>query len=194
VLTALLAAPAARGQGITGSAHDFSAAGWSGGEICVVCHTPHNADPTATPFYGPLWNHELTTAVFTVYSSPTMYVTASQPTGPSKLCLSCHDGTVAVDSFGGNTGTTFIAGPGLVGTDLSNDHPISIDWEHQTGQNSCSECHAPHNPSLFISQLPFFDGRVECASCHDVHNSSGIAKLLHIPITGSELCLYCHGV
>jgi len=41
------------GQGISGSAHDFSGNGWSGGQICIVCHTPHNADATVAE--SPAW-------------------------------------------------------------------------------------------------------------------------------------------
>ena len=179
---------------ITGSAHDFSGELWGGGEICIACHTPHNAY-TSVPD-APLWNHELTTATFTVYSSPTMDVSVPQPSDVSKLCLSCHDGTIALDSYGGNTGSTTIAVDSNLSTDLSNDHPISIDWDHQTTPPSgpCGKCHAVHgggpptNPAL-----PFFEGKVECATCHDVHNTSTSTKLLRLPLAGSELCLYCHG-
>jgi predicted CXXCH cytochrome family protein len=176
--------------------HDFSALGWSGNEICVVCHTPHDADVAAIELAGPLWNHEVTTATFTLYSSPTLYATPVQPMGPSKLCLSCHDGSVAIDSFGGATGETFVAGDALIGTDLSDDHPISIAWEHQTQQGSCFNCHAVHGGSggpTFVSPPPFFEGRVECSSCHDVHDSAGFDNLLWISNAGSALCLHCHG-
>ena len=86
---------------IVGSAHDFSNSGFSGNEICVVCHTTHNADTTVTE--APLWNHELTSQTFSMYSSPTMDAAQdAQPTGSSKLCLSCHDGATAIDAYGGN--------------------------------------------------------------------------------------------
>ena len=68
---------------ITGSAHDFSTQSWSGGRICVACHTPHKADTTITD--APLWNHANSTAVYTLYSSPTLNATISQPGGGSKL-------------------------------------------------------------------------------------------------------------
>ncbi|MCP4665925.1 MAG: cytochrome C, partial [Deltaproteobacteria bacterium] len=92
---------------IAGSAHDFSTQPWMAahnGQICLPCHTPHNADTSVTD--GPLWNHQVTTvATYTLYTSSTFEATDSgQPDGRSKLCLSCHDGTVAVDSFGGVTG------------------------------------------------------------------------------------------
>ena len=181
-------------QTIVGSAHDFSDEGWSGGEICLPCHTPHNADTTEPD--APLWNHAVTASVFTVYTSPTMEQTPVQPQGPTKLCLSCHDGTVALDSFGGTTGTNFIAAAADLTTDLSDDHPVSVYWNHQTGGAGsgpyCNNCHAAHNPTLQLSVLPFFNHYVECSTCHNVHNSSGNAHLLRLPLTGSTLCLYCH--
>ena len=46
-------------QTIVGSAHDFSDDSWNTtGQICLVCHTPHNADVTVNN--APLWNHETT--------------------------------------------------------------------------------------------------------------------------------------
>jgi len=178
--------------GISGSLHDFSDEVWSGGKICKPCHTPHNADTTVVD--SPLWNHEVTTTdPYTLYSSPTLDATMDQPRGVSKLCLSCHDGTIAIDSFGGSTtASTMISGPGLIGTDLSDDHPVSFDWGHESNTGgSCSQCHQSH-PLAFISPLPFFDGRVECATCHDPHSGPGFDHMLRMTMTGSALCLHCH--
>ena len=114
--------------GIQGSVHDFSGFSFAGGQICLPCHTPHNAESDAAP----LWNHELSVATYNLYSSPSMQATVNQPTGASKLCLSCHDGTVAVDSFGGDSGTIFIdafSADANLTTDLSNDHPISFVYD-----------------------------------------------------------------
>ncbi len=179
---------------ITNSKHDLSLTAGSG-EICIVCHTPHNSDTTVTD--APLWNHEVTTATYTVYSSPTMDVTVGQPGGTSKLCLSCHDGTVAVDNYGGNTsGSVYIASSADITTDLSDDHPIGMDWAHQTladGSGTCTEnCHFV-NGEVTIRKLPVFEGDVECATCHDVHNADDILpSLLRITMEGSQLCLTCH--
>ena len=116
------------GAQITGSAHDFSAAGLGNDEICQPCHTPHNAS-TALPVV--LWNHAVTTTeTYTLYSSPTMNAQTGQPDGVSRACLSCHDGTVALDSFGGSTGTNFIGGGANFGTDLTNDHPVSFTYNN----------------------------------------------------------------
>ncbi|MCU7921328.1 MAG: cytochrome C [Candidatus Thiodiazotropha sp. (ex Dulcina madagascariensis)] len=182
---------------IQGSVHDLSASGLSDGEICNVCHVPHNTDVTAD---APLWNHTISTAVYTVYNSPTMDVTAEQP-GPgsfSRLCLSCHDGTIALDSYGGSTtgGTTFIDPRANLGTDLSDDHPVGIQWIHQTQRSGsdCFNCHDPLNLSARPGkELTFYNGKVECPSCHDVHNGQPAnTKLLRKTINGSALCLHCH--
>jgi predicted CXXCH cytochrome family protein len=177
--------------GIEGSAHDFSGKSWNQGGTCLPCHTPHNSDTKIND--APLWNHEVTVATFTIYRSPTLGGIIEQPREPSLICLSCHDGTVSLGSFGGNTGSSYIDSSALIDTDLSDDHPISIKWSHQhvSGNQMCSNCHDVHDPS-FVGTLPFFDGYVECSTCHDVHNSFGYPKLLRLPNQSSQICLICH--
>jgi predicted CXXCH cytochrome family protein len=183
------------GQNISGSAHDFSGKTWNpGGEICEVCHTPHKADNTVSG--APLWNHEVTTATFTLYSSGTFDATAGQPDGASKLCLSCHDGTVAIDNFGGQTnGTKFIGGGKNLGTDISDDHPVSITYD----ANLATADGGLYDPTTTNSGLGstidadmLISGELQCSSCHDVHNGSGVAKLLVKSNAASALCLTCH--
>jgi predicted CXXCH cytochrome family protein len=186
VLLALFA-PVAGGD-IVGSEHDFSGEGWSEEEICKVCHTPHEANLAAA---APLWNHDVTSATFTLYTSDFLVETPEPPRGVTLMCLSCHDGTIAVDSFGGASGTHFVTGTGQVGTDLSDDHPVSIKWTHQTDVGNCGNCHFAHG-QIYSSELPFFEGYVECATCHDVHDGSGHRSMLRLSPDGSELCLYCH--
>ncbi len=182
-------------QTITGSAHDFSGDTWNpSGEICIVCHTPHNADASITD--APLWNHEVTTATFTVYSSSTLDATVGQPDASSKLCLSCHDGTVAIDNFGGTTsGTNFIGGNDLLGTNISDDHPISFTYDAALASTDGGLFDpTTQNSGLggTINNDMLIGGKMECASCHDVHNGSGVAKLLVKNNGSSALCLTCH--
>ncbi|MCF6266435.1 MAG: cytochrome c3 family protein [Desulfuromusa sp.] len=180
---------------IAGSAHDFSSTAWSAGMVCDACHTPHNADASVAD-YGPLWNHENSTQVYSVYASSTMDVPVGQPGGVSKLCLSCHDGTIAVDSFGGTTGSTLLTGSAAVGSGghLEDDHPIGIEWRHQTVSGSnCFTCHfgSPRQVEFFGRSGSFL-GTMECASCHDPHNGKNYPKMLRAPLAGSELCFQCH--
>lgn len=180
--------------GIVGSSHDFSDSGWTGGEICIACHTPHNSETNVTD--APLWNHQLSVATYTTYTSPTMDAQTQQPRGPTKLCLSCHDGSVALDSFGGKVGTTNISGNANLGIDLSDDHPVSVEWKHQdliTSGAFCTNCHfGPPREVVFFRPGGSGPIWIECATCHDVHNKTNYPKLLRKSMVGSELCLTCH--
>ncbi len=184
------------GQGITGSAHDFTdGEAWNTtGKICIVCHTPHNADITITD--APLWNHETTTTVFTLYSSATFDGTIGQPDGSSKLCMSCHDGQVALENFSGTTtGTNYITGLDSLGTTLADDHPISFAYTAALAGTD-GELYDPttQNSGLggTIDADMLFSTKMQCASCHDVHNSTGITYLLLKSNAASALCLTCH--
>lgn len=185
---------------ITGSAHDFSGSAWAGGQICVACHAPHN---TAVLAEAPLWNHALSTATYTLYTTSTMNATAGQPGGVSKLCLSCHDGTVAINSFGGTTGTTMMSGASMLGTNLTNDHPIGITYDAAlvTADGALNPITnavtigsgTKTKPGTIASNM-LYAGKLECASCHDVHNTftAGTANLLKVSAAGSAICLTCH--
>ena len=176
---------------ISASAHDFSTASWNTkGEICSVCHTPHNA---GTSVLAPMWDRTTSTAAFTLYlsSSSTSQATLQQPTGLSLLCLSCHDGTIALDNSSVGDATK-MTGTKLLGTDLRNDHPISFTYDtalvtaDTTASGGIAGLKTP--PSAYLDSL----SRVQCASCHDVHNSATIAYLLRETNAASALCLKCH--
>ena len=125
-------------------------------QVCVFCHTPHAATSGVTP----LWNRALSNTTYTPYTSSSLDANAiqgslDQPGGSSKLCLSCHDGTLAIGSVNvlsgqgsattqgtvsvpmtgtgiggvmpGGTGTTSGFTRNL-GVDLGNDHPISVNY------------------------------------------------------------------
>ncbi len=183
---------------MTGTAHDFKSKTWNpSGQICNVCHTPHNSGSAIAP----LWNHTLSTASYTVYTSPSLNATVGVPSASSKACLSCHDGTVAIDSFGGSVGTDFISGGENLGTDLSNDHPVSFTYDTALSTTDG----ALHDPSVktvtalggkTISAGMLIGNKVECGTCHDVHATKGNAgtasKFLVVNNTGSALCLTCH--
>jgi len=187
---------------IAGTAHDFSSETWAPAQnkMCAVCHTTHNAinEPSA-----PLWNHESTSvAGYRLYSSPTFDLhggtTIIEPGASSKLCLSCHDGTVALENFGGvTTGTSYITLRigGAAGDDLGNEHPISFDYTDALAALD-GGLHAPTttNSGLgsTIANDMLFGNKMECASCHDVHNRYGVPRLLKMSNVNSQLCLTCH--
>ncbi|MEN8251005.1 MAG: cytochrome c3 family protein, partial [Bacteroidota bacterium] len=147
---------------------------------------------------APLWNHEISVATYTPYpSGGTMNSSPGAPSAQSILCLSCHDGTVALDSYGGATGSTHLTldSTTYVGTDLRDDHPISITYDAALAVADGSL----FNPITINSSLGgtidadlLFGHQVQCASCHDVHGVTGTTNLLRITNDGSELCLNCH--
>ena len=197
---------------ITGSAHDFSTQAWTGatagapngGRICIACHTPHRSDTSVTD--APLWNHKLSTASYTLYSSPTMDASVTALGGNSKLCLSCHDGTVAVNSFGGVTGTTMISAANNIGTNLKASHPIGFTYDSALATKDGS-LFDPASKQVTIGSgtqtrtgtltaTLLFGGKMECDSCHDVHNTFTVgglgSGLVKVDPTGSKICLACH--
>ena len=183
---------------ITGSSHDFSGELWAvNGEICNVCHTPHDADTSVAG--APLWDHQVSTSAgYTPYTSDTLNASVGQPDHYSaKLCLSCHDGTVAKDSFGGVSGGDFMVGTdyGYIGLDLSTEHPISFTYD----DTLASVDGGLFTPSDTLSGLGgtiaedlLFSNTLGCASCHDVHNADGITNMLRKNNEGSAFCLTCH--
>jgi len=187
----VLAAGTANAATILGSAHDLSGRGWGTTELCRFCHVAHNG---ATGFIAPLWNHQITAAAYTTYASPTMNSTVGQPGDYSKACLSCHDGTVAIDSYTGRTGTNFMTGGALMGTNLTNDHPVGITYDAALATTDGGLFNPTTTQSGLggtIAATMLFAGKMECASCHDVHDPA-LGNFLRKTNASSALCLTCH--
>lgn len=187
---------------IIGSAHDFSGTSWGGGEICKPCHTPHFADEI-----GYLWAHTLSVQEYTLFDGST-----STPGGVdeldkySRMCLSCHDGTIALNDFHNGGGPNiFIDDGAKVGADgdLSDDHPIG-----NTAEYDVAGAPGRFNPAVlsgagvwgfgpgYFPEVPLFhlDGEevVSCSTCHNPHGKTGVDHLLRKDNAGSALCLTCH--
>lgn len=179
------------------SRHNFSSYGWSRGEICLPCHTPHNSNVTV----GFLWNHALTDATYQMHEGTGTAV--SDVDSRSRMCLSCHDGTIALDSFGGTVGTSFVGPRGNIGTDLTNDHPIGSDAVYpltgtSTGYNPTNATGDRVGVGSQVLRLRSWDDNgtiryvVGCSTCHTVHNSGNYPHMLRFSNSSSQLCLTCH--
>jgi predicted CXXCH cytochrome family protein len=187
---------------IIGSPHDFRKYPWiRSGEICLSCHVPHKTMTLPVP----LWNHELSTQIFVMYgkthAQPLGVTAARLPDGISKKCLSCHDGIIAPDTYGCNTGSiAYRFDKDYMGNVPNNNHPISFIYDTALATKDGDL----YNPSTKLSGLTgstatidadmLFSNRMECASCHDVHNSKAVpgTKLLVKDNAESTLCLTCH--
>jgi len=231
---------------VTDSQHNLSASGpgpvhaTSEKQICVFCHTPHGANQSAG---APLWNHALSNATYTPYFSLSMDANPlpGPPGASSKVCLSCHDGTLAVGTVGVLNGKTPVAiamsgtgtngvmpdGSGAttgytrnLGIDLSNDHPISFNYDTTLGgvAGTDGELRAPpvmDGPATVVGNrtasvkptFPLEGNQVQCITCHDPHISSSVSlkflrgnRLQRLqPSTGGLfmasndiMCLACH--
>ncbi len=155
--------------------------------VCVFCHTPHQASPNA-----PLWNHQLSGQTYLRYDSSTLQASPGQPTGSSRLCLACHDGTVALGSLGNppngqvnDLTTSFLTGRANLGTDLTDDHPISFTYD---GALQSSD---PNLVPPVAIDLPLENGELQCTSCHDAHERD-IEPFLRKTTQNGDLCVTCH--
>lgn len=195
----LLCGVAAHAQSrIAGTVHNLSASGpgrvhaQSESQICIFCHAPHN-----TSGVRPLWNREMSSASYQIYHSTTLDAHPGQPTGSSKLCLSCHDGTIALGSVLSrseqirmNGGDYIPAGLTNLGTDLSDDHPISFYYTAglaAADRQLRSPATLPHEIRLDANQ------QLQCTSCHDPHHNL-YGKFLARPREFGELCIACHNM
>jgi hypothetical protein len=199
---------------VVDSKHNLSASGpgpvkaTSEKQICVFCHTPHGANQSAG---APLWNHALSNATYEPYYS--LSLAANPLPGPpgasSKVCLSCHDGTLAIGTVGvlnGNspaniamtgtaTGGIMPGGSGEttgytrnLGIDLSNDHPISFNYDATLGGvgGTDGELRAPpvmdgaatvvgNRTASVKPAFPLEGNQVQCITCHDPHISTSVS-------------------
>lgn len=235
---------------VASTAHNLSATGpgnvaaTSQTEVCVFCHTPHGA---TNELGAPLWNRAMSSATYTTYTSSSLDAETiagqlAQPAGSSRLCLSCHDGTLAigmVNVLGGEqnvsiamtgTGAGDTMPPGAgdqtgftrnLGTDLTNDHPVSLTYDTTLATTDGELLDPAANPHIGIRSpgvrpaVPLEptgaggEGQVQCGSCHDPHlfdaSAAATTKFLRLnrfqvasPSAGSFdetldiMCLACH--
>jgi predicted CXXCH cytochrome family protein len=196
VATASLELTSSAQESVLESRHNLSANGpgmvraESEGRVCVFCHAPHSAERASA-----LWNRDAEVKTYRIYSSSTLDAAPGQPTGASKMCLSCHDGTVALGSVRSrsdritmNTGDRLPPGSTNLGVDLSDDHPISFAY---TSGLALSDGRLRARWELPADVRLDANGDVQCTSCHDPHDNSRGHFLVRTTERG-DLCISCH--
>ncbi len=218
---------------ILGSKHDFAGLNARAGVVampgvafsdygysCVYCHIPPEEAGAQPEEFGGIrdWNRFLpATNNYELYRSQTIDNQVSSPNGISLLCLSCHDGTMAVDmvvfkpaSFDATTDGAMhmrinsaddIESCGkchngqvahdisvkVIGTDLKNDHPISMTYAGSNFKDP--DFRPPDHTNGFDNGVKLYEGKVECATCHNVHNPQ---NELFLRAKAEVLCFTCH--
>lgn len=184
--------------GIAATKHNLSVTGpgpiraTAAEDMCIFCHIPHDDNPSPSA-----WNRDTDVNYYLPYTSSTVASSPGQPNGTSILCLSCHDGTIAlgklssepvpVAMLGGII--TMPAGPSVLGTDISDDHPISFFY----GSRVASQREDLVHPSRLTDEVQLDkQGRLQCTSCHDPHNDNN-GKFLTRSNRSGALCKTCHG-
>jgi hypothetical protein len=195
------------GTGITGSKHDLNMFATMGtadpqGRICFYCHVPHHAEgDTLAP--GALWD-ETKNKYFKPYQSQTFDSVIVDPLiGPTKICLSCHDGKIASDAHPGLKSDDFGKTGVGINADLSNDHPVGLDYQAvfttNKGYKTPDAKWQDGNGRVTIRSV-LYDGKyLTCATCHDMHNGNNVADtnntynyFVYSRQSKSSLCLSCH--
>ncbi len=192
-------AAAAQQQSVVDSVHNLSASGpgdvraAAEEQVCIFCHTPHHASPVV-----PLWNRSMPLDAYTPYTSRALDAEPGQPTGDSKMCLSCHDGTIALGAVLSRPSpivmrsgiTVMPPGGSNLGTDLSDDHPVSFRY---TSALAAQDQHLKLPANLPPEVRLDANQEMQCTTCHDPHNNA-LGDFLVMHNEDSNLCRACHQI
>jgi hypothetical protein len=203
----------AQQESVLGTVHNLSVSGpgevrsLTETQVCKFCHIPHNAEVPV-----PLWGHALSEAQ---YQTPDIRVgdarePAPQPDGASRLCLSCHDGTVALGDITSEPRAIAMVGgdrlrpgrPGYIGTDLSGSHPVSFvvpDGLQGTEEPESDMTLRPLSAIEADADVVLDGaGKMQCTTCHDPHADryyeAGRVPRFWVKPTVEEVCLTCHAL
>jgi len=214
LMLSLLAGVATVWATVIGTPHDLAP------EPCAMCHTPHSGTGAF-----PLWNRSQASQTYTLYNSISFDMgPAVQPRSPSSLCLVCHNGIASeLVNYPGPCSTPDpaydieVAGCADLGLDLSNEHPISfnynasLDLDNNIFPTATTVRTTPSTRLAIAGAISatnyFLYGNIsaseynyfECATCHSVHDLATYpgkgeyqVYFLRADNTGSQMCLDCH--
>ena len=158
---------------------------------CQPCHVAH-ADPCAvgTSDEGPLWNRDFTytSETFDMYGEGGLPaaltgIVDAEPTGTTKMCLSCHDGetnTSGINSVAHNSTYDIASGDTGSNQSLRGSHPVSVTYDE-------SVTHLKATPTTLVANN---GDKVNCDTCHSMHGNNN--NLLRIANGAGALCKDCH--
>jgi len=210
------------GTGVLGSVHDMrgkqvGAVDLGGNDrVCAFCHTPHHAYQGSNPSdYYPLWSRQLDSTQFTPYVSSTINASdwaSDIAIGPTRLCMSCHDGSIAPDQHYGVNGTAngltesnagfndpnWFAGPGVGGgaARLTNDHPVGFNYDLVAVGPATGNPDATIVGSAEAYQDPWIRQAADTLNYGGTYQIKVADRLYVDPVSGSRYmtCATCHDV
>jgi predicted CXXCH cytochrome family protein len=178
-------------------AHDLSMSGTSRikGQMsaaCLYCHVPHSGLGK-----GPLWGQTFSSALYSTYTSSTEQNAALQPElgQASSLCLSCHDGTVAVGQVIPYGPITMTGTMPKMTTELESTHPFSLQLPIKDAANLVASLAANGTTADPTQSVKLIKGNVECTSCHDPHIQNMDKQSANFLVRANAkgaVCLACH--
>ena len=209
--------------GVNGSLHDMNAfvgsAADSMGRVCVFCHTPHQAESNlGLTNTSPLWNRDATQLTYQPYQwvtpanagddlDPIKFAILDPLAGPSRLCMSCHDGVVAVDQHGPafpQPGSAVVTPRANLGADLTRTHPIGFDYVAiRNWRNSVAGVSSDGDSQIVDPDKGFaYDITVTAdtfatqGTYNDVSRNEGANKRIKDVLFGGNImtCASCHEV
>lgn len=205
-----------------GNKHNLSALAWSSGtlgvktiqntyqatndsisnpggqQVCIFCHTPHNANVAEG---APLWNREFSSQIFSRYSTNTLriridgaakaasgYDAAWLPDGSSKLCLSCHDGVASLGNVRAGSSIVMLNGkdvitgfasfnPATTNKMKSGHHPVSFKYDSSVAAainagKTGYQLPSAATPAALASAIKLDkNGKMQCTTCHNAHQN-----------------------
>jgi len=166
---------------------------------CLYCHVPHSGVQGAN---AALWSQTLSVQTYKTYGSTTLHNTTQQPVlgGDSSLCLSCHDGTVAVGQtqpFGQIQMSGSMYPADKFGTDLQGSHPFSLKLPIVDAPDLVTSLATSHTTADPTGAVKLINNDVECTSCHSPHAQmiDTVSKnFLVRDSSNGQMCLACHEV
>ena len=211
------------GTGVVGSVHDMNMFAFVMKDpyqrVCNFCHVPHEANAGM----GMLWNPALDSSdsgmkPYTWATPPNMVIPQDfDPLiGPSRLCMTCHDGVIAIDAHGDKMPAGYV-----ISKNLDITHPIGFSYDdamlargntelvdktqHFASAIKISDTAGEYNAvtrniNTRIVDVLYKGSIVTCCTCHDVHNKENVTPdnghqynfLLWAKEEQSLLCLSCH--
>ena len=165
-------------------------------DICKNCHLSFNGEYSGylASIYTPSKEEYLTYLASTEKFSIDDIATAGSDletsdatyTNPlslssSKLCMSCHDGVIALG----------VSHQGVLKISLDKSHPISVDYiEGKSSLRDKNTRIENWDNASFIKDILVND-KIECISCHSPHNKT-YKNYLRSKNDKSKLCFTCH--